>query len=80
MRNENFINQKGILVILLIKFLSFHLFYFAWQKDYGKMIQVRNNTGTGDKILWPELMLVGKKRLFEKMKANDTIYEFNFIL
>ena len=34
----------------------------------------------GADILWPELMSEGKETLLEKMKANGTLFEFNFIL
>ena len=34
----------------------------------------------GGDILWPELMSEGKETLLEKMKANGTLFEFNFIL
>ena len=34
----------------------------------------------GSDILWPELMLEGKKTLLEKKKANGTMLGSNFIL
>ena len=39
-----------------------------------------DNAGPGSDILGPELMSEGKETLLEKMKANSTIFELNFIL
>ena len=39
-----------------------------------------DNAGPGSDILGPELMSEGKETLLEKMKANGTIFELNFIL
>ena len=39
-----------------------------------------DNAGPVSDILRPELMLKGKETLLEKIKANATIYELNFIL
>ena len=33
--------QKGILVIVPIRFLSFRLFYLSGRKGYGEIMQVR---------------------------------------
>ena len=38
------------------------------------------NAGPRSDILRPELMSEEKETLLEKMKANGTIFEFNFIL
>ena len=40
----------------------------------------RDNAGPGSDILGPELMSEGKETVLEKMKANGTIFELNFIL
>ena len=39
-----------------------------------------DNAGPGSDILWPKLMSEGKETLLETMKANSTLFEFNFIL
>ena len=38
-----------------------------------------DNAGPRSDILWPKLILEGQETLLEKMKANGTIFKFNFI-
>ena len=39
-----------------------------------------DNACPGSDILWPELMSGGKETLLKKMKANGTMFKYDFIL
>ena len=39
-----------------------------------------DSAGLGSVVFWPELISEGKEIFLEKMKANSTIFEFNFIV